>query len=363
MAILWADNFDNYGNDESYLLDGIYAERSSSVHLVTDPDAGATGNVIRLDDASDSVGPRRGSNLRMVYPNGGAYTQGFAFRVWFPALPESANAVTAWTLSDVSNTGHVTFKVETDGSISSYTGDISTGNNEPSTKHGTSSPIITAGAWHHVEGKVFCDASAGTIELRVNGVTVLNQTGLDTQNAATDIRQILFFNFDATGGLSPQYYIKDLILWDTTGTTNNDFLGTCHVYTLTPDGDTSFNWTASTGSTGYNLIDETTPDDADYISANDTPPAASTFSMSDLPPDIVSVKAVIPVVRAKKIDGGDGNIQTGLTVNAATDLGSDRPITTAFTYWWDVSELSPDTGLSWTPTEVNNVTFQIDRTI
>ena len=109
------------------------------------------------------------------------------------------------------------------------------------------------------------------------------------------------------------------------------------------------------------MIDEQDPNDADFISAGDPPPSPAVFTVSNLPPDIVGVKALIPVVRARKIDGGDGNIQVGLT-GTATDLGADRPITTAFTYFWDVSELSPDTAAAWTPVEVDAVKLQIDRT-
>ena len=125
----------------------------------------------------------------------------------------------------------------------------------------------------------------------------------------------------------------------------------------------SFNWTASTGSTGFNLIDEAGPDDADYVQAANPPPAASTFTLSDLPADVTSVRGLISLVRAKKTDGGDGNLQVSLQSNSVDDLGADRPITTADTYWWDVSELSPDTGVAWTPAEVDAAKIKIDRTL
>lgn len=75
------------------------------------------------------------------------------------------------------------------------------------------------------------------------------------------------------------------------------------------------------------------------------------------------MSALIPVVRVRKTDGGDGNVQVGLNSNGDSDLGSDRPITTAFTYYWDVSEISPDTATAYTPVEVNAVTMTIDRTV
>lgn len=362
MSILWADNFDNYGTDETKLTDGIYAEVTAGVTLETDPDVNATGRCIKVGQNNDSTPPRRGRAFRWVYPTAVA-TAGVAFRIWMDDLPVSLEDSFLWTFSDINNDGQVVLKVLSDGSIRAYRGDIGLGATEPATTLGTtSSPALTAGAWNHVEIKVLLSDTAGTVEVRVNGITVLDLSSLDTiEDAGATVSQFLFSNADLGNG-GGFYYIKDFIAWDTTGTQNNDFLGTVHVYTLTPDADDTLNWDVSTGLTGYDLIDETTPDDTDYISADNTPPSASVFTLSDLPPDIVSVKALIPIVRATKTDGGDGNVQMGLISNASTDLGTDRPITSAYTYWWDVSELSPDTGVAYTPIEVDSVKWQIDRT-
>lgn len=105
------------------------------------------------------------------------------------------------------------------------------------------------------------------------------------------------------------------------------------------------------------------PQDLSYLSADDTPPAPMQFQLQDLPPDVTSVRAILPVVRARKIDGGDGNIQTSLISNGDFANGVDRPITTAFTYYFDVNELSPDTGNPWTPVEFDAAMSQISRTL
>lgn len=369
MAIQWADNFDNYGTDETFLLDGIYAEATSSgsaVSLVADPDVNETGNVIRINPIADSSAPFTAmAILRKIY-NGAITTAGYQFRIWLDELPESDNNNTSWNFANVNNEPQISFRILTTGAI-----EVTRGETEPSTSTGTTGtvlgttgPVLTAQTWNHVEMKVFLDNSAGTVQLRVNGVTVLNLSGIDTladETTATIDQMSLRNGFTQdTSGITA--YFKDLILWDTTGSQNNDFLGTVHVYTLRPDADNSLNWTPSTGSTGFNLIDESDPDDADYISAGDPPPSPAVFTLTNLPVDIVGVKALLPVVRARKIDGGDGNIQTGLT-GTLTDLGADRPITTAFTFWWDVSELSPDTGVAWTPLEVDAAKLQIDRTV
>ena len=478
MALLWADNFDNYGFDETYMLDGIYAE-VRDMTLQPDPDTLETGNALYM-----TFGSFDSPTLRFALPTA-LDTVGFSCRVYLVGLPTTSNQLPVVVgLRNTSNANQCGIRIETDGRISAVRGHTGNG----TVLGTTAAPAVTAHAWHHVETKIFLSATVGTVEVRVNGVTVLNLTGQNTLGATGSCTQTITGcpTFDQVSGW-PTYF-KDLIWWDTTGSSNNDFLGSCHVYSLIPDGDTSLNWSASFGATGNNLIDGTIPSnvltatgrldvdgseniqidgvyyrptagsvdagtpagtssnpwlvaqgtdtetdlvnlhaaingsgtpgttystaltahstvdavglnatqillqpvdqttstysctetmanasfasstmnvygpqDLSYISADNPAPAAAVFTVSNLPADIVSVKALLPVVRAKKIDGGDGNVQMGLT-GTLTDLGANRPITTAFTYWWDVSELSPDTGAAWTPVETDAVKLQIDRT-
>jgi hypothetical protein len=49
---------------------------------------------------------------------------------------------------------------------------------------GRSDPCVAPGGYHHFEFKTKIDNATGYIEVRVNEVTVLNLTGIDTQNTA-----------------------------------------------------------------------------------------------------------------------------------------------------------------------------------
>ena len=50
---------------------------------------------------------------------------------------------------------------------------------------------------------------------------------------------------------------------------------------------------------------------------------------------------------------GGGNLQMAMKSGASTGLGSDRPMTVAFTYWQDVFEVDPATSAQWLPAAVN----------
>jgi hypothetical protein len=361
MALIWADDFNSYGDDR-YLLDGLYAEVDNStgqnddIAIVADPDTSATGKVLRFQG-----GFVYDNTLRWVNPGGAVATLGMGIRFYAPSLPQSDDRAFAWSFRDSDNVSHFVLEVMTTGQLRLKRG------TEGGTQLGESTiPVITSNAWHHIEFKALVSNTVGTFKCYVNGneVSGLTLTGLDNCSSAKEnVAQIGMVNRLTSGSNWQTYYVKDFIVWDTLGTANNDFMGPVSVLRLFVDGDGSFNWTPSTGSTGYTLIDETGPNDADYITAAHPPPAASTFSFSNLPPDVTSVRGLISLVRAKKTDGGDGNLQVSLRSGAFDDLGANRPITTAHTYWWDVSELSPATGVAWTPAEVDAALIKVDRTL
>lgn len=357
MALIWADDFKSFGDDEGAMSDGVYGE-AVSMTLAADPDPLASGNVVRHSTL--------GNGMRFVYPSS-VTTAGYAGRFWFATLPTSV-LPSIIQFRNASNAAQVTIEVTTTGAIQARRGFATTG-----TVLGTSEPVITANAWNHVEVKVLVSDTVGTVHVQVNGLEVLALTGQDTlDSGSAEISQIFHASTridsaitasganDATG---LTIYRKDAVYWNDSGTVNNDFFGPVSVIRLAVLADDTFTWAASTGTTGYNLIDETGPDDADYVEADSTPPAASVFTLEDLPTDVTSVRGLVSLVRAKNTDGGDGKLQVSLVSNGSDALGTDRQLTTAETYYRDVSELSPDTGVAWTPAEVDAAKIKIDRTL
>lgn len=370
MSLLWADDFKSYGTSTANLLDGVYAEVNSSgtgsIDLVTDPDSGSSGNVlfIRTNSAQASTYPTYGTFVRFVFPAAKTTVGGF-LRLYLPGLPSVSTDSQNIIFSDGGNTPQLTFRIATTGAIEVYRGAERSG-----TLLGTSTVCLTANAWHHIEWKILASQTVGTVEIRVNGAVVLSLTGQDTcatANVSFDQMAVGCNRSSSSGGTTgteaAASYWKDFVVWDAAGSINNDFFGPCLVKACRPDADTSFNWTASTGSTGYTLIDETSPNDADYISADVTQTTQSEFGVENLPVDVTTVRGMILMSRMWASDGGDCKVQMGVKSNGDQGLGTDRQITVAPTYWKDVIETSPDTGVQFTPTEFNSMTFTIDRTL
>lgn len=362
MSIVHMDNFSMYGTTKGYLLNGVYASiggtaggvGTDGVELTADPDGISAGVVFEL--IGDSYGGANNkSHIRYVLATP-SDVLGIASRMWLANLPITDLMVPGpHQFNDGSNNPITTLTVDTTGRFTLRSGDWN------GAELGSSDgPVVTANGWYHVE--TWIDIGAGTAEVRVEGIPVIELTGIDL--GADDVAQVNVIDRPTGASSGVTMYLKDLIIMDDSGTHNTTFIGTCLVVSLVPNGDTSLNWTPTGAANGWSILDNSPPQDGVmYITAPNPPPAAYVGTLTDLPPDVTSVKGLMSMVRAAKTDGGDANLQVGIKSAVATDLGADRPITVAQTYWRDVSEEDPDTMAPWTVNATNAAKIQLNRTV
>lgn len=353
MALLWMDGFDHYGSP-SVMLDGVWAEVNSSDYTISSVNPRTGGSCLRAPGGAST-------SLRRVL--GGPKTKvGVGLAMYLSALPVADNRLAIVSFRSSGNSIQVWAVCESTGIIRVYRGG-SPGSGGGTSLGATAAPALVAGAYQHFEMAVNFSNTAGTVEIRVNGVTVLSLSSVDTVATATEeCSQVAFLHsYFANPGVSVD--MDDVFVWDGTGTENNDFLGDRRVRTLFPNGNTaSAGWTAVGAASGYQCIDEAAPnDETDYIEAIGGTTPVSEFEFEDLPA-VGAVAAVQTYVRARKTNAGAANLQASLVSGASVDAGTDRPITEAYTYYTDVSELDPATGTPWTQSAVNAAKLRLART-
>jgi len=224
MAQLWMDGFDHYGSDVDNLLDGAWAEVKQGLIpiLLQAPAEGArTGNLALRFPPTTLTGTlaRRvlGAEIAEIFVSLGYLTDSI---VTTPAIH------TPTQFLDVNNNAIASMTVRPDGALEFRSGDPT------GTILGvTAGPVVVPSTWHHFETRIVRDASAGIFELRVDEVVVMSLTGLAL--GADDIAQIAVRMGQATLA-EPAFFIDDIITRDTTGTTNNTFMGDLKVATLQP---------------------------------------------------------------------------------------------------------------------------------
>ncbi len=350
--LIHVDNFSIYGGTTAKMLDGRYSAGCTDGALINDPDGVSSGKVFTL------------GTLRrpMQTP---ANRIGMAARFWPVDLPFNDTQRTRLAMwNDASNNRMVWMILDTTGSITLQVRDFATGN--VFDVKTTTGPVMSANAWTQLEA--FFDASAATFELRVEGVTKMTANAGDFGAylwGGVSVYQCAIEGAVGGGGGAVTVHVKDVFWWDNNGARNTSFLGPCIVAELDPDADVTLGgWVPSTGAVAWDILNNDPPaGNTPNISADNTPPAPVQVTQTNLPPDITSVKGIMTIVRAAKVDGGDGQMQVSMVSGASFSNGVDRPITVAQTYWEDVHEVDPATGSAWLPVAVDASKLQIDRTV
>jgi len=213
-------------------------------------------------------------------------------------------------------------------------------------------PVLPLNQWYYIEFKVTI-SDTGTYEVRKDGVTILSGSG-DTQNTANAYGNRIRLGTGYIGSYD------DVYVCDGAGTRNNDFLGDCKVEARFPNANgTNQDWTPSSGSDHYTLIDDTTPNgDTDYLYSG-TAGHLETNNFQDISL-IGSIKGVVLRASVRKDDAGSRMAAAVCRSGGTNYEGPAVSITDTYAYTIErVYETDPATGLAWTPTSFNAAEFGI----
>lgn len=97
----------------------------------------------------------------------------------------------------------------------------------------TGNAVLTTNTFYYLEFKVTINDSTGVIVTKVNGVEDINVTGQDTQNGGNASYDNIRFFWDGQGN-GGTCDVDDLVIWDTAGSVNNDFMGDVRVQAILP---------------------------------------------------------------------------------------------------------------------------------
>lgn len=360
MANRWADGFGRYGGDEAKMLNGssgqAWAQIDDNVLLSNaNPRTGTWHLRFNNPGTGFAQTARRvfGATLTEVYLGKAIYCASL------PTLEPggSGKGHFLFSLRDQANTIQCSLWLGTDGAIEARRGDQS------GTVLGRTIPIIGAGAYQHLELYAKAGAGSGALELRVDQVTRLNLSGINNVTSSN-----IEFSQDATGftnfGYTALIDLADVYCNDTTsdGSGCSTFIGDVKSGYLPVNADTSqADFLLSAGTSGYALLNESPPNDSNYISTTSTT-ARSDFGLANGPGNLSEVLTIRPFVRAKKDDAGTCLIAPSLKSGSTKATVSAQPITTAEAYYDSNVPLNPVTGVPWTATELNAAFEVIERT-
>jgi len=215
--------------------------------------------------------------------------------------------------------------------------------------------IFQAGAWYYIELKVTINNTTGSYYVKVNEVTKMSATGVDTQESANaTANRITFPN-------TPNGYIDDLYILDGAGSLNNDFLNEVKVGVIYPNSDSGdAQWLLSTGSDHYALVDENPAnDDTDYV-YSDTLNDLDLYNFQDATGFGATIFGIQINTHARVTDAASRDLLIPIKSDTTVNNGSTYTVSsTSYMTFTRVSETNPHTSTLWTTTTLNAALFGV----
>lgn len=217
----------------------------------------------------------------------------------------------------------------------------------------SSSTQILSASGNYIEWKVTCHNTAGAFEVRVDGVSWLSGSGVNTRNSSNnqmDGWDVAHQTVSQTG-----MTIDDLYVCDTLGGLHDDFLGAVKVEISRPTAaGNSTQWTPNTGA-NWAAVDDATPDDDTTYITSSTANNTDLFTMGNLSAASGNVIAVQVGYRGKKTDLSTRSVRPVLRVNSQNYPQTVQQLTGSYVEYRVVVSLNPNTSAAWSVSDINNL--------
>jgi len=347
MALLWIDGFDNYGTGSVQVPAASFAWRygGSSVDLndLTTPRVEGSGRSMMTDYGSWTFTPELTDAERTLIV-------GFGFK-----LITGVSSGTTLNFRNRESLGvHLAIRGRT-GEFDVY-GGPGAGQNYLGT---TSGARVGFNQWTYIEVKVYCDSTAGTVDIQSDGVSVLSLSSVNTQRITENYYDRVWILPDIGPGYG--HAIDDLYICDGSGAVNNDFLGPCKVLTLRPESDVvgETDWTPQTPGNHYAMVDEVEADEDSTYVESDVSTNQDLWEYEDTPAAIGDIYGIQICTDCRITEAEVFGLKTPAKLGATTSEGSVLTVGSQdYLSTLRVMETDPD-GNPWTDSNLDSTQFGV----
>jgi len=339
MPIVWQDGLDSYDADADMLANYSY-------YASTPPTFGSSTG--RFGGGAAYCGANSATGSAMLcrgVPNSDLYHQ-FGGAVKFTALAGGSIGgarTSVGSYDDIATQIHCKIAVTSAGEIQIY--------NDAATLVATSATgVITLNTWKYLEVRIYRHATAGSVEVFIGGVSVVSATSIDT----IDTSSTVIVGFWNRGSLTDEnlFYVDDFYV--ASGSSFDTAVGDRRIGSLAVNADTAqADLSLSTGSSGYQLLDDTGGGngDTDYIYST-TVGHISDFDFADLSGS-PTIHAVAVKLRASKTDAGSKTLRARIKSSSSVANGSTFDPGIGYSQHTDIFLVDPATSSAWTASGVN----------
>lgn len=206
--------------------------------------------------------------------------------------------------------------------------------------------------WTVYEVYYYIDNTSGAVQVKENGIQIINLSSADTQATANATANRLDWRYD---GAYNYGYFDDILCRDDTW----PGLGGVHVLLPSATGATT-QWTASAGN-DYECVNEAPPDFTDYL-YTDTGNSnyVHLLNFADLPSGVVSVTGVGTGFIGRVSDVGGATVRSKLYHSGSTTNGSNNAIDVS-EEWTNMYATDVPGGTGFTVAQVNALQCGIEN--
>ena len=254
-----------------------------------------------------------------------------------------------WADDSLNVLGSVTFN-PADQKMSVYIGN-------QTTKIGTSTVQLQYDRWYLIEFHVILDPSSGSFEFKIDGQSQFTFNGATTPSSTTASWFYLTGEKkDGTLSTSSWYWADDIIINDTTGTSNNSWPNGAKVILLLPTGrGGSTQWEKYAGLDNYYNVSQYPTLDPDKYVYTDHTGKLDLYALQDLSTEVYEIGAVRVDAWALKNSGSEIKLQLSLLTSGLTFTSPDNELGTSYGLIQWLHQLNPGTSVDWSITDINNL--------
>lgn len=223
----------------------------------------------------------------------------------------------------------------------------------------TSPQSFALNDWNTLAAHYKCADSSGRWRVMLNGVDQWDFTGDTRLSGGTAIDRLAIGGI--RNGAGNEWDIDDVVLCDASDSYMNALLtGDLKIETLRPTGDSGAGgWTPSTGTSHAALIDDTGPDDSDFLTGT-TAGTRDLFTLANPAAAPLLTHALVVNARARRTDTGAKALRPLVRVNAADNMAADMTLSNQFATLQYPVYRNPDGGAAWTGATLNAALIGIE---
>lgn len=342
MAILLIDGFDVYNGVTSVSLSPrakwVFDESYQDPTVVV---GRFGGQALQFPSQVTSSG---GNYISRFLPSAvAAFAVGCAMRFVTMVTSGTNNGAHLALMSDT--THMVGIRINADGSLSALR---MTSNIAVTVLGTTAAGVILAAAWHFVEFVGTISDTTGTIDIVVDGVTVLTLTAQDTRNGTpTTVNKIrIGTTHDDSAAGSVQ--IDDLYVTDGVS------LGQQRIDVIRPSADTvDSDFVPSTGVDNYALVNGILADSTDWVDGS-TLGDLDIYELDNMSAVPTTVSAVQLIAFAQKTDAALRSLALVADIGGVQTQSGDLALVASLTRYDAIFETKPGGG-GWTGADVDSL--------